>query len=317
MDLDAVEAIDFNALGGADTITVNDLTGTDLTRLDLDLSAGAAPGIGDGLADTVILNGTNGADNVRVSGAGTNFTVSGLPAFVAVSGSDGANDQLVVNALDGDDFVSASGLPADTVGLTVDGGAGNDQIIGGDGNDELIGGDGNDFIDGGPGNDVAFLGAGDDTFRWDPGDGSDTVEGEDGHDTLRFNGSNASEQFDVSANGNRVRLSGDVGNVTMDLSGIELINLNAPGGADTITVNDLAGTDVNLLNLDLDRGSGSGNGIGLADSVIVNGTSGDDEITVAGDAEAGVSGDRTLRPGEHQRRRDCERPADHQYAGRQ
>jgi hypothetical protein len=28
MDLNSMETIDFNALGGADTITVNDLTGT-------------------------------------------------------------------------------------------------------------------------------------------------------------------------------------------------------------------------------------------------------------------------------------------------
>ena len=32
MDLDDVEAIDLNALGGTDTITVNDLSGTDLVR---------------------------------------------------------------------------------------------------------------------------------------------------------------------------------------------------------------------------------------------------------------------------------------------
>ena len=32
MDLNDVEAIDFNALGGADIIVVNDLTGTDVTR---------------------------------------------------------------------------------------------------------------------------------------------------------------------------------------------------------------------------------------------------------------------------------------------
>ena len=280
MDLSAVETIDFNALGGADTITVNDLSSTELTQLNVDLSAGAAPGIGDGLADTVIVNGTNDADNVQIEGSGTNFTVSGLPVFVAVSGSEGANDQLIFNAMGGDDFVSAFGLPPDTVRLTVDGGDGNDQIVGGDGNDVLIGGDGNDFIDGSRGNDVAFLGAGDDTFRWDPGDGSDTVEGQAGRDRMRFSGSSASENFDISANGSRVRLSRDVGNVTMDLNGIEGINLNAMGGADTVTVNDLTGTDLTQLNLDLADAAGSGNGNGQADAVIVNGTSGDDNIQI-------------------------------------
>ncbi len=286
MDLNAVESIVFNALGGADQITVNNLAGTDVTRLGLDLSAGAAPGIGDGLADTVTVNGTDLADNIQVAGSGSNFTVSGLPAVVAVSGSE-ANDQLIVNALGSSDFVTATGLPAATVQLTVDGGDGNDQILGGNGNDVLIGGDGNDFIDGGPGNDVANLGAGDDVFRWDPGDGSDTVDGGTGHDTLRFSGSDAGENFDISANGTGVSLSRDVGNVKMDLSGIELLNLNALGGADTITVNDLTGTGLTQVNLSL-AGANSPGGDGQPDSVIVNGTNGADRIVITGSAQ-GIS----------------------------
>ena len=193
IDSSGIEELLLDALGGADTITVNDLTGTDLTQVNLDLSAGASPGTGDGLVDTVIVDGTSGPDNIQVAGAGTSFSVSGLPADVAVTGSEGANDQLVINALGGNDVVSAAGLPADTVQLTVDGGDGNDQIFGSDGNDQLIGGDGNDFIDGGPGNDAALLGAGDDTFRWDAGDGSDTVDGQAGHDLMRFSGSRQRE----------------------------------------------------------------------------------------------------------------------------
>ena len=138
-----------------------------------------------------------------------------------------------------------------------------------------------------------MLGAGDDTFVWNPGDGSDTVDGQAGTDTMVFNGSNVAEKFDISANGSRVRLTRDVGNVTMDLDGVEAIDLNALGGADTITVNDLTGTDLTQLNLDLAARPGSGTGDGQADSVIVNGTSGDDAITVAGDA-SGVS---VPRPG--------------------
>jgi Ca2+-binding RTX toxin-like protein len=282
MDLNDVEGIDFNALGGADTITVNDLTGTDLTQLNLDLASPAGSGTGDGQADSVIVNGTNSADNVQVAGAGTSFTVSGLPALVAVSGSEGANDQLVVNTLGGDDTVNASTLPAGVVRLTVDGGADNDQITGSQGADVLIGGDGNDSVNGGRGDDVAFLGAGDDTFAWNPGDGSDTVEGQAGSDTMLFNGSNASEKIDISANGQRVRFFRDVANVTMDLNGVEGIDFNALGGADTITVNDLTGTDVTQLNLDLASPAGSGTGDGQADSVIVNGTNGADVIAVAG-----------------------------------
>ena len=41
MDLNGVEHVQFDALGGADNITVNDLTGTDVTQVAIDL--GAAP----------------------------------------------------------------------------------------------------------------------------------------------------------------------------------------------------------------------------------------------------------------------------------
>jgi hypothetical protein len=50
---------------------------------------------------------------------------------------------------------------------------------------------------------------------WDPGDGSDTVEGQDGHDTMLFSGSNAAEQSDLSANGDRLRFFRDVASITM------------------------------------------------------------------------------------------------------
>ena len=282
MDINDVEGIAFNALGGADTITVNDLTGTDLTQLNLDLASPAGSGTGDGQADSVIVNGTDSADAIGVTGAGTSYSVTGLQSLVTVKGSEGSNDSLAVNALGGSDTVNASTLPAGVVKLTVDGGAGNDTIFGGAGDDTLIGGDGNDFIDGGRGNDIAFLGAGDDTFRWDPGDGSDTVEGGSGNDTLRFNASNANEQISITPNGQRVRLTHDVGNVTMDLNGVEGVDVNALGGTDTLTVNDTTGTDLRQVNLNLAGPTGPGPGDGQADSVIVNATNGADDIKVSG-----------------------------------
>src|SRR5207247_8272317 len=138
--------------------------------------------------------------------------------------------------------------------------------------------DGNDVITGGRGNDVVFLGAGNDTFVWNPGDGSDTVEGQGGLDTLQFNGANVSEHIDLSANGSRLRFFRDVGNVTMDVNGVEQVNVAALGGADTLTVNDLSGTGVTDVNLDLAGTPGSGTGDGQADTVIVNGTAHADAV---------------------------------------
>ena len=281
MDLNGIEHIDFTARGGADNINVGDLTGTGVTQVAIDLESTPGSGVGDGAADTVTVNGTPGSDNIQVAGAGGSVTVAGLPATVTLAGSEAANDQLIVDGGAGNDVITAAGLAAGVIGLTIDGGAGNDTITGSQGDDILIGGDGNDTVIGGRGNDVAFLGNGNDTFTWDPGDGSDVVEGQAGTDTLFFNGSNANENIDISANGSRVRLFRDVGNVTMDLNGIEHIQLAALGGADTITVNDLTGTDTKQVAIDLAGTLGSGQGDGQPDTVKVNGTAGDDHISVA------------------------------------
>jgi Ca2+-binding RTX toxin-like protein len=237
--------------------------------------------------DTIEVNGGNGSENFTITANGTRVRFDRVnPAPFALD--IGTAENLVLNANGGDDTVTAGNGLAPLIQLTVDGGAGNDTVTGSDGNDVLLGGDGNDLIIGGRGNDVALMGAGDDTFVWNPGDGSDTVEGQAGSDTMRFNGSNANEQINVSANGQRVRFTRDVGNVVMDLNGVEGIDFNALGGADTITVNDLTGTDLTQLNLDLAGTPGSGAGDGQADSVVVNGTNGNDAVTVAGDA-SGVS----------------------------
>ena len=66
MDLNDVERIDFRALGGADNIVIGDLSGTDVTSIDLDLRG--PNGGGDGAADTVTVNATQGADVFGVTG---------------------------------------------------------------------------------------------------------------------------------------------------------------------------------------------------------------------------------------------------------
>ena len=156
MDLNGIEHIDFNALGGADNITVGDLTGTGVTQVALDLSGAPGTGVGDGQADSVTVNGTAGNDNVQVAGTGGSVSVTGLAATVTLAGAEGANDQLIVNGGAGNDVINAAGLAAGNVQLTIDGGAGNDTITGSQGDDILIGGDGNDTVIGGRGNDVAF-----------------------------------------------------------------------------------------------------------------------------------------------------------------
>src|SRR5262249_50461377 len=123
-----------------------------------------------------------------------------------------------------------------------------------------------------------FGGGGDDLFVWNPGDGSDAIDGGTGFDTLRFNGSNANEHFEISANGAHARFTRDVANIVMDLNGLERIDINALGGTDVIVVNDLSGTDTKQVNIDLSASGGGGDG--QIDSVTVNGTAGKDAIEV-------------------------------------
>ena len=76
---------------------------------------------------------------------------------------------------------------------------------------------------------------------------------------MLFNGANIAEKIDISANGSRVRFTRDIAAITMDLNDVEQINFTALGGADTITVGDLTGTDVTQVNLDLSATPGTRN----------------------------------------------------------
>jgi Ca2+-binding RTX toxin-like protein len=242
---------------------------------DTDLDEG-----GDG-TDTAEVNGGNGAEQFAATANGTRVRfdrVSPAPFSLDI----GTTENLTLNANGGDDSFSATGNLAALIKLTVDGGAGNDSLRGGNGNDVLLGGDGNDFADGNQGNDTMFLGAGDDTAQWDPGDGSDIIEGQAGSDTMAFNGANINERMEVSANGGRVRFTRDVANITMDLNDVEAVVARTLGGADTLTVGDLSGTDVTSVTDD--EASATAGDDGAADNVIVNATAGDDVASVTGSA---------------------------------
>ncbi len=145
MDLNRIETIDFNALGGADTINVNDLTGTGVKQVAIDLASPPGSGVGDNQADTIVINATGGDDVTTATNSGGLITVSGLAATVTISGAE-ANDHLVINGLGGNDIIDASGLSG--ILLTVNGGDGNDKIVGGAGNDVLTGGAGNNILPG-------------------------------------------------------------------------------------------------------------------------------------------------------------------------
>ena len=96
IDLDGVERIQFEAQGQhADDITIDDLTGTDVKQVAIDLGAGAAGG-SDGQVDKVSINATNGHAITAVDNNGV-VTVSGLASDVTISNFEANLDQLFIN----------------------------------------------------------------------------------------------------------------------------------------------------------------------------------------------------------------------------
>jgi Ca2+-binding RTX toxin-like protein len=308
-----VEAVTLN--GGGAAVTVAGTAGDDVFAVTPTgagagtFTASAAAGVAfayTGAATITFDGGPGGFDTLAVFGTAAADTVTSAAAAVTVNGGTvgaGAGlDRLDVATAGGNDVVNLSGFTAlptrvdagdgdDTITGSPQaddlfGGAGNDTILGGAGVDVLAGGDGNDALDGDAGADQGFGGGGSDTFTWNPGDGSDLVEGGDGSgDRLVFNGSAAAEGFSLAAAGDRFRLLRDVGSITMDVGGVELVTLNALAGADAATADDLSGTGVRSVAIDL------GGADGAADAVTLNGTPGADQVDVtAAPGGAGVAG---------------------------
>ena len=221
--------------------------------------------------DTAEVNGGNVAEtfSITANGGRVRFDrVSPAPFSLDI----GSTENLVLNANGGDDVITAGNGLAGLIQLTLDGGAGNDRITGGDGDDVLIGGAGDDQV---------FGGAGNDRLIWNPGDGTDLFEGGDGTDTAEINGGNGGEQFTINPNGERVRFDRvSPAPFSLDIGTTENLVLNANGGADSITVNDLTGTGVKQVAIDLGGGDPDGNGDGTADTVNIF-TTNRDAITVA------------------------------------
>lgn len=121
MDTTDVEQLDLATLGGVDTVSVGDLTGTNLAVNNVDLSSG---GTSDGQLDTVIVDGTAGPDHVVVDADGSTVDVVGLHTQTRLSGSD-TRDQLQVDTGNGNDSADVSNAASALIHVAVD--LGSDQ----------------------------------------------------------------------------------------------------------------------------------------------------------------------------------------------
>jgi hypothetical protein len=104
-----------------DVVTVNDLTGTDVNDVNVDLAGTLGGATGDGQADRVVVNATHSDDAIDASGDASEVKVSGLAPTVAIFHPEIRNDRLEINTLAGTDTVNSAGLAAGAIQLFVDG----------------------------------------------------------------------------------------------------------------------------------------------------------------------------------------------------
>jgi Ca2+-binding RTX toxin-like protein len=299
-----------NVDGGGAALTLSGTPGDDTVTVSPagpgagSFTASAAHGIAFGYTNTASLTvdgGSGGFDTLVIDGNDAANVVTATATDITLDGSTvglGAGlELLTIQTFGGNDNIDLSAFTAmptrilsgdgndNVVGSPqadwIDAGEGNDTVNGGAGNDTIYGSGGNDSLIGGPGADQMFGGDGSDTFVWNPGDGSDVIEGGDGTDVLLFNGSPGDEIFTLNSNGARVQFLRNLGGINMDLAGVEQLTLNALGGADTVNVNDVSGSDLRVLNVNLGAD-------GAVDVVNVNGTANADAITVTSPAAGSV-----------------------------
>ena len=226
VDLNDVERLEFFANGFYNTVRVGDLSGTDVTKVTVNLS---------GANDLVAATATAANNTLSVTTAGKTANITGLPTIFTVANAEGS-DVVELHGADGNDKLSGSTLGVGRLILVLHGDDGNDSLTGSVNNDGLDGGTGNDTVIGGRGNDNVLLGGGNDLFLWNVLDGFDTINGGGDVDTVRFTLSNADEGFSPTA---------------LDLEEVERVEIRTLGGADFLSVNNLTGTGITTLAIDL------------------------------------------------------------------
>lgn len=180
-----------NSAGGADSITVGDISGVGLNSFTVNTGSGADT-VDAGAVMAVDLTISTGSGNdVITSGLG-NDTIdggSGTDGFVQTvdgaqvlsnTGATGAGtdsltsiETATLNGGAGDDTIGATGFSGD---LTVNTGNGDNLVNAGSGNDLVIGGLGSDTLNGGGGMDTLFGSGGKDAL--DGGLGDDVLKGQ-------------------------------------------------------------------------------------------------------------------------------------------
>ena len=133
LDINRVETVELNPLGGADRVFVHSLVGTDVrsTKIDLSSTSGAT----DLQPDTITVDGTDKRDVIGVRGSHGEAHVFPFPSggVLDITHADASLDRLTIRGRGGrrifaDGLSENGGLHADAIGLQIDGGDGNDGL---------------------------------------------------------------------------------------------------------------------------------------------------------------------------------------------
>lgn len=246
------------------------------------------------------LRGGLGND-VLVGGAGNDF-LEGNDGNDRLSGGDGTND---IRGGDGNDTLYGCGDESDELIVC----SGQNEIHGDDGDDILFAGPNGDVLFGGNGNDEIHAGAGDDMIAtyaqaavedldsrnyvyWEFGDGNSTIlNGGRTINTVSMFGSSAADVFEAG-DGNKLPLGAaefeiDVaapGGKTVVMKNVSYLNIDGLDESDTITLNTITnpGAPYPLQEIGVNMAPAFRDD-GEVDHIFVNGTAGEDNLTV--DAE--------------------------------
>ena len=227
----------------------------------------------NGFGNDAITGGETGTDQDVIDlGAVTGpvtVTYTGDEAGTITDGTDTISfsevEELVLT--ENADVVNAA---ADSAGIYVDAGLGDDSIAGGAGADSLLGGDGTDSISGGAGNDTM-----------EGGLGADTMLGGDGNDVIRDSWEHVGDYIDAGAGDDTIEGGGEDGNDTIfGGSGNDSINCgNQADSVDGGSGSDTIQSDWGANTISGGEGNDSIWGGGHGDTI----TGGDGNDTILGD----------------------------------
>jgi hypothetical protein len=105
MDMGDLERLDVIPAGGADTMHVDDMSGTDTSVVTWELAPFRGTTASDGFQDRVTVNGSNGSDTITVTAGGQQVRTAGLATVVELNRADKSLDSLFVDTRLGNDSI--------------------------------------------------------------------------------------------------------------------------------------------------------------------------------------------------------------------